>query len=69
MNFTTKNFIQFLLALIGLSVCFSLLFQKIYIGIPIGLFLSICMFYDPKKYESAKKKFENKQSSNNDSTT
>jgi hypothetical protein len=55
------------LALIGLSVCFTLLFQKIYIGIPAGLFLAICIFYDPKKYEASKKNFEKKQTSIEDS--
>ncbi|MBD7911352.1 MULTISPECIES: hypothetical protein [Clostridium] len=64
MNFTTRNFFLFLLSFIGLSACFTFLFQRIYISIPIGLFLSICMFYDPKKYEAAKKKFEKKQTSN-----
>ena len=63
MNFTTKNFIKFVLACIGLSICFSLLFQKVYIGIPLGLFLSLCLFFDPKRYEAAKRKHEEKLTS------
>ncbi len=63
MNFTTKNFIKFILACIGLSICFSFLFQRLYIGIPIALFISLCLFFDPKRYAAAKKKYEEKSSS------
>ncbi|MBE6047400.1 MAG: hypothetical protein E7213_03165 [Clostridium sp.] len=63
MNFTTKNFMKFILACIGFSICFSLLLKKVYIGIPIGLFLALCICYDPKRYENSKKKYEEKLSS------
>lgn len=68
MNFTTRNFIRFVLASIGLSICFSYLFEKVYLGIPIALFLSLCLFFDPKRYENAKKKYEEKLSNKNEKT-
>lgn len=68
MNFSTKNFKRALLAFIGLSLCFSLLFMNAWLGIPIGLFLSISMFYDPKKYEAAKKREEQKEIDDNEVT-
>ncbi len=68
MNFTTRNFIRFVFASIGLSICFSYLFEKVYFGIPIGLFLSLCLFFDPKRYENAKKKYEEKLSNKNEKT-
>lgn len=61
MKFASKNLLNSLLAFIGLSICFGLLFRSKWVGIIIGLFLSICIFFDPKKYESSKRKFEEKQ--------
>lgn len=61
MTFTTKNFIKFILCCIALSICFAYLFgKKYFIGIPLGLFLSLCICYDPKRYEASKKKYEEK---------
>jgi len=63
MNFSSKNFRRFLLAFIGLATCFGFLFftviniyLDVFISIAIAFLLSITMFYDPKKYEAAKKK-------------
>jgi len=58
MNFSSKNLVRFLLGTIGFTACFGFLFRSIWIGLLIGLFLSIGMFYDPKKYTAAKKKAE-----------
>lgn len=65
MTFSSKNLLTSLLAFVGLSICFTLLFNSIWIGIIIGLFLSLCIFYDPKKYESSKRKFEEKEREKN----
>lgn len=58
MSFSSKNFILFILTFIGLAACMYLLMQNLFIAAPISLFLSICFFYDPKKYEKSKKKYE-----------
>ncbi|MBE6052246.1 MAG: divalent metal cation transporter [Clostridium sp.] len=66
MNFTSRNLLNSLLAFIGLAISFTLLFKSKMVGIIIGLFLSLCIFFDPKKYESSKRKYEEKQNAKND---
>ena len=61
MSFRTKNSLSFILAFIGFTICFGFLFMNVLVGLPIGLFLSVLMFYDPKKYEAAKKKAAQKE--------
>jgi len=65
MNFRTKTFKRFLLAFFGLAVAFWFLFMnnlfgvmRISVSLGIALLISLTMFYDPKKYDIAKKKAE-----------
>ena len=64
MNFRVRTLIKFFLELIVFTSVFALFLDNIWIGIGIGLFLSIALVYDPKIYNREKKKFENKQNQN-----
>ncbi|MGL4772948.1 MAG: hypothetical protein ACRC2K_05215 [Clostridium sp.] len=54
MNPTTKNMIQFFISCFGLSFMFALFTGKTLISIVIGVFISITMFYSPKKIDKMK---------------
>lgn len=64
MSFAAITCIRFLLSSIGFAICYIAVFKSLAFGIPISLFLSACIFFDPKRYAKSKQKYEEKLKTN-----